>query len=506
MTRTIESRTTREAESSEPCGLADNPKLWNYLLIAVLVLGAGLRLRQYFVRESYWNDEAFVVLNAMDHPARRLLGPLDYKQAAPPVFLWIERAEGLTLGWGELSLRLFPLLTGLASLALFAVLARRLLPSSLAVFAAGFYAFNDKLIDYCAEVKQYGSDALMAVLLLLIALGNRNRSATKRFLLTAALAAAGVWLSHTSIIVFGALSLVLLADCWREGTRGRLAWAGGNAVVLVSLIALYFLSIRHEHDKYLYEFWAEGFPPLEHVVRIPLWFVGQLWELSQQPFRPLWYLVAMLELLGAAWLFVRDRQLLWACLGPVLLTIAAAFLHQYPFSPSRLTLFMMPGMLLLCAAGAGMLRDHLPAPAKQLWPVIPAIVLVYGLCASLVRAVDPVFRSHIRPAVEYVRAHRRPGELLIVTGQRLPGVPEDEPTRHLEFFCYWRHPEAPVAVVFPPPQAIPPGRFWIVYPFSPRKGTDFIRPTLEQARAIADEQGPPFVVKQGAAVHEFVRR
>jgi hypothetical protein len=473
----------------------------------MLVLGGALRVRQYMLRESYWNDEAFVVLNVMDHPARRLLGPLDYKQAAPPVFLWIERSAGLTLGWGELSLRLFPLLAGLASLGWFAVLARRALPVPFATFATGFYAFNDKLVDYCAQVKQYSSDALLAVLLLLIAIGTRpNWSATKRFLLIASVTAAGAWLSHTSVIIFGALSLALLAGCWREGPRGRLAWLGGNAAVLISLIGLYFLSIRHEHDKYLYEFWAEGFPPLHHVARIPLWFVGQLGELAQQPFRAVWMLVAVLEALGAAWLFSRDRLLFWACLGPVLLTVVAAFLGQYPFSPSRLTLFMMPGMLLVCAAGGALLSDRLPAAARILALVLPAIVLIFAVCAALVRGFHPIFRSHIRPAVEYVRAHRQPGDALIVTGQRVAGAPEDEPTRHLELFCYWRHPDPPVYVVFPPPGDMPAGRFWIIYPYSPRKGTDFIRPVLEQARAVADEQGKPFVVRQGAAAHLFVRR
>ena len=482
-------------------------RVWLWLLLSCLLLGAGLRLRQYLLRASYWNDEAFVVLNVMDHPAKRLLGPLDYKQAAPPVFLWIERAAGLSLGWGELSLRLFPLLAGLASLGLFAVLALRVFSLPVAAFALGFYALNDKLIDYCAEVKQYSSDALIAVALLWIAVGARGRwSATKRFLVLSAITACGVWLSHTSVILFGALSLGLLIGCWNDGWRGRLSWAAGNGLVLASLAALYFLSIRFEHDRYLYEFWADGFPPLHHAMQLPGWFARQLRELSKQPFPSVWVLVAGLEILGAIWLLLRDRELFWACVGPVLLTVAAALAHQYPFSPSRLTLFMMPGMLLVCAAAGQSLREWLPPSLRQTWLVLPAIVLVYGLAAAIVRTAHPLFRSHIRPAVQYVRAHRRPGDALIITGQRVPGAPEDEPSRHLEFFCYWRHPEPPVYTVFPPPGGIPAGRFWIVYPYSARHGSEFIAPVLEQARAVAEEQGKPFIVKQGAAAHLFVRR
>lgn len=482
-------------------------RVWLWLVLAFLILGAGLRLRDYLLRPSYWNDEAFVVLNAMDHPAKRLLGPLDYKQAAPPVFLWIERAEGLTLGWGELSLRLFPLLAGLVSMGLFALLAPRVLPLPAAAFAVGLYALNDKLIDYCAQVKQYSSDGLLACALLLIAVGMRHRwSAVKRLTVLSLVTAAGVWLSHTSVIVFGALSLGLLAECWAGGWRGRLAWVLGNGLVLVSLAALYLLSIRLEHDRFLYEFWAQGFPPLHHPGRIPLWLGEQLRELTQQPFPSIWVVVATLELLGAIWLVRRDRTLLWACVGPVALTVAAAFLHQYPFSPSRLTLFMMPGMLLVCAAAVELLRTGLPRPWRGASLALPAVVLGYGVAAALVRAIHPLFHSHIRPAVAYVRAHRLPGDALIITGQRLPEAPEDEPTRHLEFFCYWRHPDPPVYTVWPPPGGIPSGRFWIVYPYSPRHGSQFIAPLLEQARSAAQEQGKPFVVKQGAAAHLFVGR
>lgn len=507
MTQTAEEVSAPGAASGSQAPLTRDTRAWRWILIVVLALGVFFRVRQYLARESFWNDEAFVVLNVMDHSFKRLMGPLDFQQAAPPVFLWIERSAGRTLGWGEFSLRLFPLLAGLASLGLFAVLARRLMPLPLAAFATGYFALNDKLIGYCSEVKQYSSDALLAVLLMLIVLGpRRSWSATKRFTILACCAAAAVWLSHPSIIVFAALSLLLLPGCFRAGARGRVAWVGGNALVLASLAALYVLSIRFEHDPFLYVFWAPGFPPLRHPLGIPLWFVGRLSELAKQPFRAIWGLVAIVEALGALWLFQRDRQLLWACVGPMVLTMAAAFAHQYPFSPSRLTLFMMPGMLILCAAAGGLLVERLKGSAARLWIVLPGIVLIYGTSAAIGRAIHPIFRSHIRPVVEYVRAHRQPGDALILTGEPLPGVPKDEPTRHREFLCYWRHPDPPVYLTFPPPGGIPAGRFWIVYPFSPRKSKTFIRPVLEQARAVARQEGKPFVVKQGGAAYLFIRR
>ena len=54
------------------------------LPVALGVLGAALRLWQYSAGASLWADEANLALNIVDRPLGRLLGPLDYRQMAPP--------------------------------------------------------------------------------------------------------------------------------------------------------------------------------------------------------------------------------------------------------------------------------------------------------------------------------------------------------------------------------------------------------------------------------------
>src|SRR5579872_3546984 len=86
--------------------IQSGPRIWLASILLLVFLGVVCRVRLYAARISYWNDEAFVVLNVLDHRASELIGPLDYNQAAPPGFLWIERAAAVTLGTGEYSLRL----------------------------------------------------------------------------------------------------------------------------------------------------------------------------------------------------------------------------------------------------------------------------------------------------------------------------------------------------------------------------------------------------------------
>src|SRR5207248_11360339 len=84
----------------------------------VLALGLGLRLYHFLRDPSLWHDEAALVLNVLDKGFLDLLGPLSFAEAAPPLFLWIEKAAALFLGDGAYALRLFPLLASCAVLLL----------------------------------------------------------------------------------------------------------------------------------------------------------------------------------------------------------------------------------------------------------------------------------------------------------------------------------------------------------------------------------------------------
>ena len=94
-------------------------------------LGAALRLWQYAAGASLWADEANMALNIVERPLARLLGPLDYRQVAPPGWLVLEKLAVLVFGEGEHALRLIPLLGSLAALPLGWHVARRVLPPGL---------------------------------------------------------------------------------------------------------------------------------------------------------------------------------------------------------------------------------------------------------------------------------------------------------------------------------------------------------------------------------------
>ena len=64
----------------------------------LVVLGIVLRLVRYLDGRSLWNDEAQLALNVVSRSGLELLAPLDYGQAAAPLFLWLVRGCAVVFG------------------------------------------------------------------------------------------------------------------------------------------------------------------------------------------------------------------------------------------------------------------------------------------------------------------------------------------------------------------------------------------------------------------------
>lgn len=513
-------------------------RVWRIALWAVVLAGAGCRVAQYLADPSYWHDEALVVLNVMHKSAPALLGRLDYAQAAPPLFLIAERGMFLAFGSGEYALRFESLACGLASLLIFAVLCRRLLPPSIAPWIVAFFAFSDKLIWHSAEVKPYGGDALVAAVLLFLALTWGNTTSGEsgdavsaeradfaprisrqptghlvpRFLGICLLSALAVWFSFPTAIVFGALSLLFLPRLWRRGAGGILAVFAGNALFAASFLLLYHFSVKPQHVDYLSTYWVADFPDYSHPARIPFWLMGELYSLCNHPYRSFGVLVAPLAILGiGGWRRLGRMDILGACLLPIGLAIVAAFAKQYPFNGDRLSVYLLPGLFLLCGGGLWQLRDlcsRMPEQAIRVAWALPALIIVgRGVAEASYRLVAPRSRSGVRSAVAFIRAHRQPGEGLYLVGEPDENSHSYATKVSLELLCYWPDPPPPWHAGMPEHlDAIPESRFWVVQATLPKHGDSKLKPLLQRLAPIAQVRERYLTPGGGGAAVLFVRR
>ncbi|MGH2793436.1 MAG: glycosyltransferase family 39 protein, partial [Actinomycetota bacterium] len=131
-----------------------------------IIVGSAVRIQQFLFRRSLWLDEAALAVSIVGRSYGDLLDPLAFGQIAPAGFLWIERFMVGLVGDNEYGLRLFPLLSGIASLVLFHRLSRRVLSPAVAPLATILFAITSTAVYYSGEVKPYSSDVLATLAVL----------------------------------------------------------------------------------------------------------------------------------------------------------------------------------------------------------------------------------------------------------------------------------------------------------------------------------------------------
>jgi hypothetical protein len=386
---------------------------------AVLALGAVVRLAVWQQARSLYLDEANLLRNFAERSYAGLWRPLDYAQYAPPLFSTLMKATTSTFGYGERAVRLIPLLASLASLSVFGLLARRRLLPLAAALAAGFFAFGSIYLDFATAAKQYSSDVLVALLLLLAADHQlrQPRLTSSAALLLALGGATAVWASMPA--VFGLVGLgAALTWQYRRQLLGRpgglLALVGVSW--LLSFGAYFWLLLRADaQTSQLQQYHSEYFMPLPPHSAADWTLLGQqLRGLADRAFGKTalaLVLAALGTLAGAAYLFRRSPAWALVLLVPLLGALGASGLHYYSLIP-RLMLFAMPPLLLLIFSG---LQLGLRQVAGGIGVLI-AVVATLGNQQRLSALWQPFQTDYadVRAGLRFVAAQQKPGELLVV--------------------------------------------------------------------------------------------
>ena len=421
-------------------------KRWLDVVLAIGV-GAGVlaRIVRYWDARSLWSDEAQLALNIWGRDSLALLAPLDFGQSAPWGFLLLERAAVVAFGPGELVLRAVPLLASLASIAVFAHLARSVLDDRAARIALLLFATCEPLIFYASEVKQYSLDVLVTLSLLAIVLHTARSPLTRSRAVQLALAGAlALWLSNPAVFVCAAGGIALAVAEWRAGRRD--AWPGLAAIAavwLASFAALYALQIRPalEHP-YLREFWAGAYAPMPpHGSEDWAWYPRTLIGFFADPVAlpPQWLALVVAGL--GAWRLGRSRPLvLWCWVGPLALGLLASMAELYPLRThppvdlrerlypfvGRLWLFAVPAVLALIAAGvdalaalAGSWGERREAGGRSpRGDAVAALMLLAVAGLSLrqlaINAWDPPSVQEFRPVAEQLGEQVLAGDVVWV--------------------------------------------------------------------------------------------
>lgn len=390
--------------------------------IGLLLFGAILRLRGYFSGRSLWADEAMLALNIVNRNFAELFKPLEYDQGAPLGFLLVEKFFNSLFGRQEIVLRFFPLLAGLASLALFYLLIRKTLQGAGLFLALALFAVNPQLVDYSSEAKQYIVDVAVALGLLVLAIPIfQNQFSKKNFVLLAVAGILALWFSHPALFVLAGIGVALVIQFLRTRDYKNLRTTFGIGLLwLANLTLLYFINLRNlSQNNYLTEYWASGFLPL------PRWSdFTWLNELIQYQFDiqfiPL--LVLVLILIGWFALLREQNSLALAFVFTAFFAFTASALHLYPVN-GRLSLFLIPLGILSLGKAIEYLQQTLSSNkfvSMGITILLSGYLLINPFVTSLKNFISPKYVEHIRPTMQVLADSWKDGDALFVTAWAEP--------------------------------------------------------------------------------------
>ncbi|MDF7813862.1 glycosyltransferase family 39 protein [Hymenobacter sp. YC55] len=464
----------------------------------LLLVGIGLRLFHYFYNRSLWTDEIYLNAGIVDLSFQELLQgkPLPYLQKAPLGYLLSSHLFVVLFGNSELALRLFSLLTGIASLFLLVPVTRYFLRPFGALVALALLALATPLIYHAVEAKPYGTDLM--VTLLLLWLYGRYRYATSwadllRWGLGGSLA---VWFSYPSIFVLAGMALVVGGEYLlkRQGSALRRV-SLPFSMWLVSFALSYFLYAKPGSEAgwlvfFFYKY--DGYVPLQPVAGA-VWLLKKAVVFFHTPLGLTWWdelvenaylrrfvqrmtLVPVL-LAGAGMLYFwrADKRYLVLLAGSLLLVVAASALHRYPFY-ERMVVFLAPFVILLLAAGSEYLR-HKSTFLRYAGYGLTVLLLAGALKNAVAQTLSPYLlsgykMSYYRDALQFVRQHYRAGDGVYVywnaaagytfykAADALPFSAVVDPDRRYELDNYPAYFARVDADLYSAPN---PKRVWVIY-------------------------------------------
>jgi hypothetical protein len=266
-----------------------------------------------------------------------------------------------------------------------------------------------------AEAKQYSSDAALG--LLIIGGGmylGRQPMRVGHALLAGLCGAVLIWFSHPAAFVLAGVGVTIgLAYIVRREWCGLMWLAVAVAIWLLSFGAAYLLSLASlSADHTLLAYWQSGFAPI-----LPLnlnWYLTSFLKMFDDPGGlPQTGLAALAFIAGMIVLWRKSRLKLGLFMLPILIVVFASALQKYPFA-QRMILFLVPLWLMLIAAGAA----EILAQTRNRTAVIGLAFVTLLLIQPVVDAVGilsaPLVRVEIRPALDYIREHDQPGDLVYV--------------------------------------------------------------------------------------------
>jgi mannosyltransferase len=271
-----------------------------WIVAGLTVLAAGLRFATLGI-QAYHHDEIVTADRILRGGFWQAMDAVGFSESAPPLYYALAWLWTQVTGTGELGLRSFSALAGLATVPVAFLIGAELRGRRAGIAAAALVAVNPMLLWYSQEARAYALFALLTALSLLYFLraldGGRHRD-----ILGWGIVSALALATH----YFAAFPIAAEA-IWLLRRRGRAALSG---LWIVALTGLLLAPLVVHQMSYGHADWIGN-----HTLGHRLWeagvtfTAGETGDIIARPERPLLALVPLLAIVAAlALVFVRGRR------------------------------------------------------------------------------------------------------------------------------------------------------------------------------------------------------
>ena len=321
-----------------------------------MVMAFAVRLSIFTQSRDLFIDEANVARNIYEKSYVELAGVLDYEQFAPPLFSMFTKLNATLFGFNEMALRLLPFISSLLAILLFVYLIHLLIGFKHAIYPLALFAGGYLFLHYATELKQYSSDFLVTLILLVTAIKTAKQLGTwQHTLLWMLIGSLALWLSMPSVFILFSIGMFWFLKILEEQNYSKLYHLFiASGIWLLQFALYYYLILQHQvSSDYLQNYHAEAFlyfpknwGSIMHDLRLVSGIISQAGGHTSLAL----IFNCLLLTVGTIALIKKDKKRAVIFILPLVLLCFAALVHKYALV-ARLTLFIQPIVLLLIAYG-----------------------------------------------------------------------------------------------------------------------------------------------------------
>ncbi len=317
------------------------------IITLIILIGIYLRFKLYFAKLPFWLDEIMLSLSFIDRDIWGMFLPLEANQKSPPLFLLGTFVIVKLFGFNEYSFRLLPVVSGISSLFLFYILLKDVIKNKIGIIAGMFiFSVSIGLVYYSAEFKQYSSDVVICIMLLILYkwLDISNISIKKTLIYTIA-SIILVLFSFPSMFIIPAIVITKMISGRKLNPKALIILSG----VILSGLALCFYDLQVFH--FMRNFWCD-FDQNGCIVFYNnfLYYYLQnncMYFIYDFNFKNVIFLIGLL-VLGCGILYKDNKEKAILVSLIYVFAFSASVLKIYPFT-GRLMLYFIPIYIMLLA-------------------------------------------------------------------------------------------------------------------------------------------------------------